>query len=133
MEPHRKQLKRKIPGVLIVDDLSFMRIAIREILEDEGIPVVGEADNGLNCLRFYYKHPVQLVLLDITMPKMDGIETLKRLKQLDKKADVVMCSAMGEDKYIIKSIQLGAKDFIVKPFKRERIVSAVKRALNQNV
>ena len=116
-------------GVLIVDDLPFMRTAIREILSAEGISIAGEAENGRKCLEFYYRNPVELVLLDITMPVMDGIATLERLKRMDKDARVVMCSAMGQDKYIIRSIQLGAKDFIVKPFKPERIISAVRRAI----
>ena len=123
---------KHLSGVLIVDDLEFMRTAIREILESEGIKVAGEAENGKKCIEFYYHNPVDLVLLDITMPVMDGIETLKRLKKLDRNAKVVMCSAMGQDKYIIRSIQLGAKDFIVKPFKAERIVSAVKKAIDIN-
>ena len=125
-------LKKRISGVLLVDDLSFMRTAIRGILQDAGIPVAGEAENGRKCLEFYYRHPVELVLLDITMPVMDGIETLEKLMRLDRNARVVMCSAMGEDKYIIRSIQLGARDFIVKPFKAERIVSAVRKAAGFN-
>ncbi len=120
-------------GVLIVDDLQFMRTAIREILEKEGIPVAGEAENGRKCLEFYYRSPVQLVLLDITMPVMDGIEALSKLRKIDKNANVVMCSAMGQDKYILKAIQLGARDFIVKPFKSERIISAVRKAIGFNV
>lgn len=126
-------ISNRSPGVLIVDDLSFMRTAIREILDAEGIPIAGEAENGRKCLEFYFRNPVELVLLDITMPVMDGIETLKKLKIMDRDARVVMCSAMGQDKYIIRSIQLGARDFIVKPFKPERIVSAVKKAINLNV
>ena len=120
-------------GVLIVDDLPFMRTAIREILDADGITIAGEAENGRKCLEFYYRNPVELVLLDITMPVMDGIATLERLKRMDENACVVMCSAMGQDKYIIRSIQLGAKDFIVKPFKPERIISAVRKALDSNV
>ncbi|HAK44552.1 MAG TPA: two-component system response regulator [Spirochaeta sp.] len=106
-----------------------MRTAIREILNAEGLTVAGEAENGRKCLEFYYRNPVELVLLDITMPVMDGIETLKKLKRMDRNVRVVMCSAMGQDKYIIRSIQLGARDFIVKPFKPERIISAVRKAI----
>ena len=123
-----KKIDRK-SGVLIVDDLHFMRTAIRDILEDGGISVAGEASNGRECLEFYLRNPVELVLLDITMPVMDGLETLRRLKKYDRDAAVVMCSAMGQDSYIIRSIQLGARDFIVKPFKPERILSAVRKAV----
>ncbi len=123
---------KRSPGVLIVDDLEFMRTAIREILENEGITVAGEAENGKECLEFYYNQPVELILLDITMPVLDGIETLKILKKMDKGSNVIMCSAMGQDRYIISSIQLGARDFIVKPFKPERIISAVKKVIGNN-
>ncbi|MDC7227480.1 MAG: response regulator [Spirochaetales bacterium] len=126
-------MKDRHAGVLIVDDLPFMRTAIRDILNEGGIPVAGEAENGLKCLEFYYRNPVALVLLDITMPVMDGIETLAKLKHLDRESQVIMCSAMGQDKYIIRSIQLGARDFIVKPFKPERIISAVRKAIELNV
>ena len=119
-------------GILIVDDLPFMRTAIREILENEGLPVAGEAENGRKCLEFYYRNPAQLVILDITMPVMDGIEALTILKKMDRDAKVVMCSAMGQDKYIIKAIQLGARDFIVKPFKADRIISSVRKAIDLN-
>ncbi len=134
MESDGGQVKAtgRFPGVLIVDDLQFMRTAIREILQNEGITVAGEAENGRKCLEFYYRHPVELVLLDITMPVMNGIEALGKLKRIDPDVRVVMCSAMGQDKYIIRSIQLGAIDFIVKPFKAERIVSAVRKAINFN-
>ena len=125
----KELIMNKQPGVLIVDDLGFMRSAIRDILESEGIRVAGEAENGHRCIEFYRKQPVQLVLLDITMPEMDGIEALEKLMSLDRTASVVMCSAMGQDKYIIRSIQLGARDFIIKPFKAERVVSAVRKAI----
>lgn len=125
-------LKKRRSGILIVDDLSFMRTAIRDILQNDGISVAGEAENGRRCLEFYYRHPVELVLMDITMPEMDGIEALYRLMRLDKNAKVVMCSAMGQEKYILRAIQLGAKDFIVKPFKSERVISAVRKASGLN-
>ena len=122
------KLSKRASGVLIVDDLAFMRTAIRDILQNAGIPVAGEAENGLRALECYYRKPAGLVLMDITMPVMDGIEALEKLMRLDPCARVVMCSAMGEDKYIIRAIQLGARDFIVKPFKPARIVSAVRKA-----
>ena len=119
-------------GVMIVDDLSFMRTVIREILEEASIPVADEAENGLECLEKYYSNPVDIVLLDITMPVMDGLVALEKLMKIDGNAKVIMCSAMGQDKFIIKSIQLGARDFIVKPFKPERILSAVRKAAGYN-
>jgi two-component system, chemotaxis family, chemotaxis protein CheY len=114
--------------VLIVDDLSFMRNAIREIVEASGIQVSAEAENGEEgVLRYRETHP-DVVLMDITMPVLDGIESLRRIMHLDSAARVVMCSALGQQEYIIRAIQFGARDFIVKPFRPERIISAVRKA-----
>ncbi|MCK4541028.1 MAG: response regulator [Spirochaetales bacterium] len=116
--------------VIIIDDLSFMRTAIREILEDAGIMVAGEAENGLAGFELYNELQPEVVLMDITMPVMDGIESLKKIREKYPDARVVMCSALGQQEYIIKSIQLGARDFIVKPFRPERIISAVQKAVS---
>jgi two-component system chemotaxis response regulator CheY len=115
--------------ILIVDDLLFMRTAIREIAEGAGFLVVGEAENGREGVERYLTCSPDVVLMDITMPEMDGITALERIMTLDPSARVVMCSAMGQSEYIIRSIQCGAKDFVVKPFKPERLISAVKRAV----
>jgi len=114
--------------VLVVDDLRFMRTIIRDILETAGIEVIGEAENGVECLALYEETKPDIVLLDITMPVMDGITTLRELKRKYIESTVIMCSALGQQKYIIKAIQLGAKDFIVKPFNPERMLSAVHKA-----
>lgn len=114
--------------ILIVDDLSFMRNAIREIIESQGFQVAGEAENGEIGVQRYQETQPDVVLMDITMPVLDGIESLRRIIALDEDAKVVMCSALGQQEYIIKAIQFGAKDFIVKPFRPERIVSAVRKA-----
>jgi two-component system, chemotaxis family, chemotaxis protein CheY len=116
--------------VLIVDDLSFIKIVIRDILEKTGFEVIGEASNGYEAIDLYKKLKPDVVLMDITMPKMDGIQSLKEIMNYDKNAKVIMCSALGQQRLIIQAIQFGAKDFIVKPFKQERIVGAIKKALN---
>lgn len=120
-------------SVLIVDDLLFMRTAIREILEANGITAAGEAENGFRAVQLYRELKPDVVLMDITMPVMNGIKALDRIMKIDSSAKVIMCSALGQNRYIIKSIQLGAKDFIVKPFKAERIVSAIKKVLDIDV
>ncbi len=117
-------------SVLIVDDLSFMRTAIKNILENNGITVAGEAENGLRAVQLYKIKKPDIVLMDITMPVMNGIKALDRIMQLDRQANVIMCSALGQSRYIIKSIQLGAKDFVIKPFKAERILSSIKKVLD---
>lgn len=119
---------RKI-RVLIVDDLLFMRTAMRKIIEDGGMIVSGEAENGLKAISLFSKIKPDVVLMDITMPVMDGIHALRRIISLYPEARIIMCSALGQNKYIIKSIQFGASDFIVKPFKPERIISSIGKVL----
>lgn len=114
--------------VLLVDDLDFMRIAIREILEINGFQIAGEAENGQQGVNLYFELKPDVVVMDITMPVMNGIKALKAIKKQDPNAVVVMCSSLGQHEYVIRSIQLGAKDFVVKPFRAERIISAVKKA-----
>lgn len=115
--------------LLLVDDLSFMRSALKEILEEAGFSIAGEAANGVEAITLYRTVHPSLVLMDITMPVMDGIEALRRIRRLDPSAMVVMCSALGQEKTILRAIQYGAKDFVVKPFSKARIVSAVEKAL----
>ncbi|OHD15289.1 MAG: two-component system response regulator [Spirochaetes bacterium GWD1_27_9] len=116
--------------VLIVDDLAFIKLIIRDTLEKTGFDVAGEASNGIEAVEMYKRLKPDIVLMDITMPRMDGIQALQEIMKTDSAAKVIMCSALGQQKLIIQSIQLGAKDFIVKPFKPERIVGAIKKALN---
>ena len=114
--------------VLIVDDLPFMREVIRDILLEADFRIVGEAQNGRDGVISFMKRKPDIVLLDIAMPVMDGITALRRIMSYDPSARVVMCSALGEEEMIIRAIQLGAKDFVVKPFQAERIISAVNKA-----
>lgn len=118
--------------VLIVDDLAFIKLIIRDTLEKTGFEVAGEASNGIEAVEMYKRLKPDIVLMDITMPRMDGIQALQEIMKADSGAKVIMCSALGQQKLIIQSIQLGAKDFIVKPFKPERIVGAIKKALNMS-
>lgn len=113
--------------ILVVDDLEFMRNIICDILVNSGFEIAGEAIDGLDCLSRYRKTKPDLVLLDIAMPRMDGISALKHLKRMDSASTVVMCSSLGDQENIIRSIQWGASDFVVKPFQRERLVSAIQK------
>jgi two-component system, chemotaxis family, chemotaxis protein CheY len=117
-------------SVLIVDDLEFMRSAIREIIESHGFRVSGEAADGRAGVRAYRRLSPDVVLMDITMPVLDGITALAKIMDLDEKARVIMCSAMDQREYIIRAIRLGARDFIVKPFRPERILSAIEKSVN---
>ena len=116
-------------NILICDDAAFMRMMIKDILTKNGYNVAGEAENGLRAVDKYKELSPDLVLMDITMPEMDGIQALKEIKKLDAGAKVIMCSAMGQQAMVIESIQAGAKDFIVKPFQAERVIEAVKKVI----
>lgn len=116
--------------VLIVDDAAFMRMMIKDILTKNGYEVVGEAENGQVAVEKYRELKPDLVTMDITMPEMDGIAAVKEIKAQDASARVIMCSAMGQQAMVIDAIQAGAKDFIVKPFQPERVLEAVRKALD---
>ena len=117
--------------VLIADDASFMRQMIRDIIEPEGFEVVGEASDGVEVIeKFKDLHP-DMVMMDIVMPKRSGIDSVKRIVAMDPTARVVMCSALGQESLVMEAIEAGAKDFIVKPFKPETVVSTLKKALEK--
>lgn len=117
-------------NILVCDDAAFMRMMIKDILTKNGYNVVAEAENGLKAVEKYQETKPDLVLMDITMPEMDGIQALKKIKSVDPNASVVMCSAMGQQAMVIESIQSGARDFIVKPFQPDRVLEAVKKAVD---
>ena len=116
-------------NILICDDAAFMRMMIKDILTKNGYNVAGEAENGKVAVEKYTELKPDLVMMDITMPEMDGIQALKNIKENDPAATVIMCSAMGQQAMVIESIQSGAKDFIVKPFQADRVIEAVKKAV----
>ncbi|MCI7469516.1 MAG: response regulator [Lachnospiraceae bacterium] len=116
-------------NILICDDAAFMRMMIKDILTKNGYNVVGEAENGVKAIEMYKETKPDLVLMDITMPEMDGIGALKGIRSEDPNANVIMCSAMGQQAMVIEAIQSGAKDFIVKPFQAERVLEAVKKVV----
>ena len=116
-------------NILICDDAAFMRMMIKDILTKNGYNIVGEAENGAKAVEKYAELKPDLVLMDITMPEMDGIEALKKIKAADANASIIMCSAMGQQAMVIEFIQSGAKDFIVKPFQADRVLEAVQKVV----
>ena len=116
-------------NILICDDAAFMRMMIKDILTKNGYNIVGEAENGAKAVEKYAELKPDLVLMDITMPEMAGIEALKKIKAADANASIIMCSAMGQQAMVIESIQSGAKDFIVKPFQADRVLEAVQKVV----
>ena len=116
-------------SILICDDAAFMRMMLKDILVKEGYEVVGEAVNGADGVEKYNSLKPDLVTMDITMPEMDGIAALKAIRAGDPAAKVVMCSAMGQQAMVVESIQAGARDFIVKPFQKDRVIEAIKKQI----
>lgn len=115
--------------ILIVDDAAFMRMMIKNIVTKNGYEVVGEAENGQVAVELYKQQKPDLVTMDITMPEMNGIEGVKAIRGIDPGANIIMCSAMGQQAMVMEAIQAGAKDFIVKPFQQDRILQAIERVL----
>ncbi len=122
--------------VLIVDDAMFMRNMIGDIFEGKNFDgqefkVVAEAENGIEAVEKYQEHNPDIVTMDIVMPEMTGIEALKEIMKLDSKANIVMCSALGQDSLVMEALDSGAKDFIVKPFQPEKVLDVVLRILKE--
>ena len=112
--------------VLLVDDTSYTRIVLRRIVEPEGFTVVAEGTNGLEAVELYRTHRPTIVIMDIIMPELDGIEALQRIRQLDPRANVVMCSSIGQEAMLAKAISSGARDYIVKPPRPDRVLQALR-------
>ena len=115
--------------ILVVDDAAFMRKLVTDALTKGGHEIIGEAGNGIEAISRYQELRPEVTTLDITMPEKDGLDALREIIAIDPGAKVVMCSALGQESKVLESIKLGAKDFIVKPFKPERVLGAVSKAL----
>lgn len=115
--------------ILVVDDAAFMRMMLKDILTKNGYEIAGEAENGLMAVEKYKELQPDLVIMDITMPEMDGIQAVREIKKINPNAKIMMCSAMGQQAMVIESIQAGARDFVVKPFQADRVIEAVKKII----
>lgn len=113
--------------ILVVDDAVFMRNMIKDIFSTDEFEIVGEAANGVEAVEKYQELKPDVVSMDIVMPLKSGIEAVKDIVAIDNSARIVMCSALGQDSLIMEAIEAGAKDFIVKPFKAEKVLEVVKR------
>ncbi|MBR5577678.1 MAG: response regulator [Lachnospiraceae bacterium] len=116
-------------GILIVDDSRTSRKILRKILEDKGYTVVGEAVNGEEGYLKYQELKPDLVTLDITMPKMDGLESLRLIKKFDEEAKAIMITAAGQKEKMLLAIKSGAQDFIAKPYEASDVIKVVEKCL----
>jgi two-component system, chemotaxis family, chemotaxis protein CheY len=117
-----------MPKILIVDDAEFLRLRISKMLIGDGYEVF-EAENGLKAIEAYQANRPDLVLMDVTMPDMDGLTALKQIRSMDAKAKVIMLTALGQESVVLEAIKSGARDFVVKPFERDRVMNAIHKLL----
>lgn len=115
--------------IMLVDDAAFMRMMIKNALAQNGYSDFIEAQDGVEAVKKYEEEKPDIVIMDITMPNMDGLQALKKIRENDSSAKIVMCTAMGQESMVVDAIKSGAKDFIVKPFNADRIVQTVKSIL----
>lgn len=116
--------------IMLVDDAAFMRMMVKDALTKAGYTDLIEAQDGAEAVEKFNAENPDLVFMDITMPNKDGLEALKEIKSAHPNANIVMCSAMGQEAMVIEAIKSGAKDFIVKPFKPDRILATAEKILS---
>ena len=116
--------------ILLADDLTYATAALRRIVEAAGFQVVGAAQTGGEAVQLYEETQPDVVLMDITMPQMDGLESMRRIRELDPTACVIMCTALGQERVIQQAVDDGACDFVTKPFTPERVIAVIKKALD---
>jgi two-component system, chemotaxis family, chemotaxis protein CheY len=121
--------RKRLAKILVVDDAAFMRMRCTKLLADNGFEVA-EAADGAEAIERYKEHKPDGVLLDITMPNMDGLSTLKELIKMDPGARIAMVTAMGQQSMVMEALKTGARDFVVKPFDAERVLAAVKKMIS---
>jgi Response regulator containing CheY-like receiver, AAA-type ATPase, and DNA-binding domains len=113
-----------VTTILVVDDAAFMRMRMSKILSEAGYEVI-QAENGLEAIEKYRASKPDAVLMDITMPEMDGLAALKEIKAIDPAARVAMVTALGQQQIVLEAVKSGAKDFLVKPAEPDRVLAAV--------
>ncbi len=115
--------------ILVVDDAEFLRVRISKMLSSEGHEII-EAENGVKAVETYKTSRPDVVLMDITMPEMDGLTALREIRSYDSSAKVVMLTALGQESVVLEAIKAGARDFVVKPFEKDRVLSAVAKLVS---
>jgi two-component system chemotaxis response regulator CheY len=115
--------------VLVVDDSNLMRVVVKDSLTPNGFEIVGEAKNGVEAVSKYEELKPDLVTMDITMEVKDGREAAREILAANPGARIIMVTALGQEKMLLDCISMGVRDFVTKPFTKERILSAVQKAL----
>lgn len=115
--------------IMLVDDTAFMRRMLRDILTKEGFEIVAEAQNGREAVEGYRETRPDLVVMDITMPEMDGIAAVREIIEEDPEARIMMCSALGQQEMVTESLEAGALDFVMKPFLPNKVLETVHKVL----
>ena len=117
--------------IMLVDDAAFMRMMIKNALTQKGYSNFVEAQDGAEAVKKYDEEKPDLVIMDITMPNMDGLQALKKIRESDTSAKIVMCTAMGQESMVVDAIKSGAKDFIVKPFEEDRLIASIDKVMSR--
>lgn len=115
--------------IMIVDDAAFMRMMLKNILAKGGYEICEEAQDGVQAVEKFVANNPDLTIMDITMPNMNGLDALKKIKSINPSAKVIMCSAMGQEAMVVDAIKAGAMDFVVKPFQGDRLLAAIERVM----
>ena len=119
--------------LLVVDDAMIIRQSIKDAASEAGWTILGEASNGRQAVEMYHQARPDLVIMDITMPEMDGIAAVREIAGQDPAARIVMCSALGQQELIIAALEAGARDFVVKPFVPEKVLEAMRKVMENPV
>ena len=114
--------------IMVVDDAAFMRMRCKKLLTQSGYDGL-EANTGAQAVEVYKECRPDMVLLDITMPDMDGLAALKEIRKIDPNAKIAMVTAMGQQALVMEALKTGAMDFVIKPFDQERVLGTIKKAL----
>lgn len=117
--------------ILIADDAMFMRATIKKALTEAGHEVVGEAENGKVAVKMFGELSPDLLLMDITMPELDGLGALGEIMRSDPSARIIMCTALGQQDKVKEALSLGARDYIVKPFSPPKLLEAINRLVGE--
>lgn len=116
-------------NILVADDARFMRMMIKKILEGDGHKIIGEASNGEEAISLYAKLRPDLMTMDIVMPNPNGIESVRKIREFDPHAKIIMITALGQEAMVLEALKSGAADFIIKPFKPGKVIEAVDKVL----